>query len=184
MKRFICGVATVLVLSWCSSYGGNVLYSYDSNNRLAAVNYGEGSQSYSFDMAHNITDVDSSRDADGDGVDDAWEQYYFGSTASTNTDSDADGVSDLAEFGAGTDPLSGSSLMEMVQVSNNGTNGFVLRWASETNQTYSVARATNLIQNSFASLSTNLPATPPQNVYTDSTASGSSVFFYRVGVEQ
>ena len=182
MRLFIsCALA---VLS-CSAYGGNILYSYDSNNRLSSVNYANGSQSYSFDVAHNVTAVESSGDSDADGLDDAWEQFYYGTTSSTNTDSDGDGFPDLAEFAVGTDPFDSSSLMEMVQVSRgSGTNGFVLRWASETNQSYSVARASSLTTNSFSFLSTNIAATPPQNVFTDSTASGSAVFFYRVGVER
>ena len=181
MQRFISCALAVLC---CSAYGGNILYSYDSNNRLTSANYADGSQSYSFDEAHNVTAVESASDSDADGLDDSWEQYYYGTTSSTNTDSDHDGVSDLAEFASGTDPFDSLSLMEMVQATRSGTNGFVLRWASETNQIYSIARSTNLTQNSFIFLSTNVPATPPQNVYTDSTATGSAVLFYRVGVEQ
>ena len=181
MLRFISGL--VLVLS-SLAYGGNILYSYDSNNRLTSVNYSDGSQSFTFDEAHNVTAVESSGDVDSDGLDDSWEQYYYGTTSSTNTDSDGDGFSDLAEYGAGTDPFDDSSLMELIQVSPAGSNTFVLRWASETNQTYAVARSSSLTTNSFSFLSTNVAATPPENVYTDSTASGSAVFFYRVGVEQ
>ena len=181
MKRFMWGMLAGLS---CFAYGGNILYSYDSNNRLSSVNYSDGSQAFTFDEAHNVTAIESSGDADSDGLDDSWEQYYYGTTSSTNTDSDGDGFSDLAEYGAGTDPFDDSSLMELLQVSPSGSNTFVLRWASETNQTYAVARSTSLTTNSFSFLSTNIPATPPQNVYTDSTASGSAVFFYRVGVEQ
>ena len=131
-----------------------------------------------------MTAVESSGDADADGLDDQWEQYYYGTTSSTNSDSDGDGFPDLAEYGAGTDPFDDSSLMELLQVTQSGSNTFVLRWASETNQTYEVSRSTDLTQDSFSYLSTNIAATPPENVYTDSTASGSAIFFYRVGVEQ
>jgi hypothetical protein len=48
-------------------------------------------------------------DSDGDGIDDSWEIYWFGNldTATATSDSDHDGISDLAEFrlrGLGLDP--------------------------------------------------------------------------------
>ena len=48
-----------------------------------------------------------SGDTDHDGMDDDWEMQWFGTLARDGTgDFDGDGVSDLAEFLAGTDPTS------------------------------------------------------------------------------
>jgi len=50
-----------------------------------------------------------SPDTDGDGMDDDWERYYFGSLSWDGSfDFDGDGQSDLAEFRAGTDPTKAS----------------------------------------------------------------------------
>lgn len=46
-------------------------------------------------------------DTDGNGLPDAWEMEHFGHIGiNPNADSDGDGVSNLDEFNAGTDPLS------------------------------------------------------------------------------
>ena len=51
-----------------------------------------------------------SGDTDGDGVPDAFEQYYYGTLIkNAASDTDGDGVSMLAEYTAGTNPLYGNS---------------------------------------------------------------------------
>ena len=62
----------------------------------------------------------------------------------------------------------------------SGTN-VVLRWNSITNNTYAVYSATNLLHG-FSVLSSNMPATPPMNTYTD-TIHGVKQKFWRVIVE-
>ena len=52
----------------------------------------------------------------------------------------------------------------------------VLQWTSGTGQTYSVMAATNLLA-PYTPVASNLPATPPLNVYTTETDSASTSFF-------
>jgi hypothetical protein len=60
----------------------------------------------------------------------------------------------------------------------------VIRWSSESNRFYNLSRTTNLLQ-SFAAVTdaTNLPATPPENVYTNPVPDGAAAF-YRINVHQ
>ena len=52
-------------------------------------------------------------DSDGDGIPDAYEYYYYGTLANgAASDTDGDGVSLLAEFTAGTNPLYGNSHLD------------------------------------------------------------------------
>lgn len=52
-------------------------------------------------------------DEDGDGVPDAWEQYYFGTTDNAaDSDTDGDGRTLLAEYTAGCSPVFGNAYQE------------------------------------------------------------------------
>ena len=56
-----------------------------------------------------------SDDSDGDGMDDAWELTYFGTLTRDGTgDYDRDGMSDLDEFVAGTNPTLASDVLEFL----------------------------------------------------------------------
>jgi hypothetical protein len=86
-------------------------------------------------------------DTNHNNISDAWEQYYFGS-ASTNrtqsTDSDHDGMTDYAEFIAGTNPTNATSKLIFLP-STVQTDGFVkLQWAAIPGRAYQVLNSTNL----------------------------------------
>lgn len=97
-------------------------------------------------------------------------------------DSDGDGVPDWAEQIAGTNPFDANSVFKAstdIQPAPGG--GLIIKWSSVTGKTYSVHRTTNLGQG-FAQLAANLPATAPLNQYTDSSATNSGPYFYRIQV--
>ena len=85
-------------------------------------------------------------DANRNGISDAWEQDYFGSVSTNRTqltDSDHDGMSDYAEFIAGTDPTNPASRFyftgETVQ-----SNLVQMQWTVVTNRLYQVNLSTDL----------------------------------------
>lgn len=127
-------------------------------------------------------------DTDGDGMPDLWEFLQFGSITNANqwSDSDGDGLRDFYERLAGTNPKDSSSCLGIHNLPcvPDGNQGFVLQWYSITSKTYHVDRATSLV-NGFTTLQpTNVPATPPMNVHTDSTATGQGSYFYKVRMDQ
>ncbi len=62
-------------------------------------------------------------------------------------------------------------------------NGIVLRWLSRGNEFYRVLRATNLSPSAFDIRRSAIPATPPENVYTDAVKNAGAVF-YRIEVDR
>ncbi len=67
-----------------------------------------------------IRDVDT----DNDGLPDDWEMFYFGNLdQGANDDPDHDGVSNLAEYRAGTDPTKAASVFRITM-----TNQTTLHW--------------------------------------------------------
>jgi hypothetical protein len=66
-------------------------------------------------------------DSDADGLPDDWENFYFGSLASGATnDADGDGVTNLAEFQAGTIPNDGASQFKVLSLQQQANTSELL----------------------------------------------------------
>jgi len=129
-------------------------------------------------------------DSDGNGLPDCWEQAFFGRIGvDPNADPDQDGMSNLAEYLAGTDPSDPDSLFKFISIepaSTNGpisTNGVIITWSSTTNKLYSLQRSFDLLTG-FADIKTNIAATPTTNSYQDTTATGIGPYFYRLKLDR
>ncbi len=161
----------------------------DGDNRYISGNYlgitaPPTNGNYGFNMV-DLTPIEvgmPSADSDGDGIPDSWERQYFSSLSilAANSDYDGDGARDHDEYLAGTNPKDAQSCFAATGVSNDsGVLGrFVIRWQSINNKTYELFSSTN-IEAGFNSLSSGIPATPPENAYTDSVQ-GMELRFYRI----
>ncbi len=144
------------------------------------------SQSYAIDD-FRIQGVQFSGDSDMDYMADEWEATHGLNTNDFNDaglDADTDGMSNYAEFRAGTDPNIASSRFELKLEKDSGGTGhlFELRWNSISNRWYTVQRATNLVDG-FSVLETGIESQPPMNIYQDATATNAPSYFYKIEVE-
>jgi hypothetical protein len=130
-------------------------------------------------------------DSDGDGIPDNWMMQYFGHATGqasdlslAQDDADGDGMSNLAEYLAGTNPKDAHSYLSITGIGVGGTNGVQIRWGSASNKLYSLQRAVALSGGlGFTNIAEHILSTPPENVYLDATATNSPSLFYRVKVE-
>lgn len=124
-------------------------------------------------------------DQDHDGMPDAWEKTYFGSTnqpaSGPGGDYDHDGVSNIDEFRAGTDPTNPNSCLRVTDILRPGGHEAV-SWGAAPYRSYSVEFATNLSNGAWVPLGTvtNLQTTGLQH-FDDYTSSSQPVRFYRIG---
>jgi subtilisin family serine protease len=125
-------------------------------------------------------------DTDANGLPDWWELQYFGHLTGTdpNADSDHDGMSNLAEWLAGTNPTNAASSLRLTVLSVTNFNTVLLSWQSVAGKSYRLERSTNLMTGFDSVVSTNIAATPPTNAATDTAILPGDARFYRVGVEQ
>ena len=122
-------------------------------------------------------------DLDGNGLPDAWERLYFGGTGvDPFADPDRDGMNNLAEYKAGTNPNDFQSQFRFVKITSR-TNGVMVEWSSVTNRIYSVLRSSD-VQTGFQVLAGNRQATPPLNSYLDTTAAPPGPYFYLLRLQE
>jgi len=164
------------------AFAGETTYEYDSNSRLKSASYTNGvTADYKYDLAHNLTGIGQVADTDDDGLPDYWEIKHFGNLTTTDgtEDQDGDGLTDLEEYLAASDPTSASSSF-LFYGSPPSPTTFIVRWASASNRTYTINYTTNLME-SFSVLATNVVGTPPVNEYSHTIAAFHT--FYRVELE-
>jgi len=119
----------------------------------------------------------------GNIVPDEWYLSHFGEIRADGADSDADGMSNMEEYLAGTNPDDDTSYLGFTGLPVSGVPGeFLVRWQSVSNKFYTLQAATNLLTGFDSILETGIPATPPENVHTDNVGTA-GMRFYRIRLE-
>ena len=125
-------------------------------------------------------------DSDGNGLADAWEQQFFGRIGvDPHADPDGDGLNNLREYRAGTNPNDPQSRFEIVNI-NPVPGGIQLLWSSEPLRTYRVRRSSTLLgpPSAYEVIRSGLAATPPFNQFVDTNVTGPNTGFYVIQIEE
>jgi hypothetical protein len=130
----------------------------------------------------DLTLLQSDQDSNGNGLPDGWQLQYFGHLGiDPNDDPDHDGMSNLAEYIAGTAPNDPSSNFRLLNARKDSPDGIVISWSSVVNRTYSVLRSTNLFTG-FQVIATGVISTPPATQYQDNPPAQGTMYFYKVSI--
>lgn len=100
-----------------------------------------------------------------------------GAGQNPNGDDDGDGLSNNAEYLAGTDALNANSLLSIVEQKRASGNKVSVKWNSAQHRLYDLERSTS-VTGQYTVVGSGLSALPPFNTYTDSVSS--AVYFYRI----
>jgi glucose/arabinose dehydrogenase/sugar lactone lactonase YvrE len=156
---------------WVSTFAGTSISGQANGpGRVAQFN---GAVGLCVDTNGNVYVADSgnncireiSPDSAGIGIPDWWQIRYFGYMGiDPNADPDDDGMSNIAEFWAGTDPTDPASVFKVVDVTLNGA-GTRISWNSVLGKSYIVQYSSNLI--SWNTLGSPIPGNGSVVSFTD-----------------
>jgi len=127
-----------LIAQYTNTFGytnGDILIGYDDNFASAGT-------ADNFAIFDNIR-VETVPDIDGNGIADAWELQYFGQYGiDPDGDADGDGMSNLREYYAGTNPTNAASAFRLLSATKTNNN-IRLDWTAVGGHSYVVQVATN-----------------------------------------
>ncbi len=132
--------------------------------------------------------IATSVDTVGDGIPDWWRAQFFGGTGSTTNsqscaacDPDGDGMSNLQEYLADTNPTNSASFLALVGLSLQ-TNGMAISWIGGIGATQVIESSYELPApgGAWFALFTNLPPTAITNTFIQTGGLTSSNQFYRI----
>ena len=186
MKLWQTVVLIVLVsgAAWAATQ-----YQYDAVNRLKRADYADGrSVSYHYDAQGNIIACVVVALVNSRGVTDAWELQYFSQTGLVTavSDHDHDGLKDVAEFMAGTNPTNAASCLAIGSASPpSATNAVAqVEWQSVADKFYRIDRATNLLATpAFVPVAHDIRGLAGTTRWTDTAPSSGGVSYYRITLE-
>jgi hypothetical protein len=128
----------------------------------------------------NLFAVESAADGNGDGLPDAWQQRRLPPAASgPGDDADSDGLSNLAEFQAGTDPMDSASVTKILAIEMRGTD-IVIRFTSVAGKIYRVERTRDLSSGVWEAMADRVPGNGGSLEVTDASRHNLGSGFYRV----
>ena len=127
----------------------------------------------------------NAHDSDFDGLWDTWETTYFGGVNAVNSDADddydKDGMSNLVEFRAGTDPTDAASSLRITAFEKLA-NSVRIDWRGETERSYRILRADDLSSGNWVPLMEQIVGLPSEN--SESLIQSEATGYYKVALDE
>jgi len=124
----------------------------------------------------------------GDGIPDWWRQYYFGGDGITTNaqsgataDPDGDGMSNLTEYQAGSNPIDKRSVVRVFALDTTG-NVVNLHFNTELGQSFFLERTTDLMTGGWTNVGSNVWGRTDSATVGDVWSNKSVKAFYRIRV--
>jgi hypothetical protein len=126
-------------------------------------------------------------DSDGDGIPDGWESFYGlnpNDLGDANQDLDGDGMTNLQEYVAGTDPTNASSVLKISSISSDPLSGAAsFSFPSVNGKLYRIEFNNDLaVPNGWQTLQDNVVGTGGEIQITDPDAASHLRRFYRARI--
>ncbi len=123
--------------------------------------------------------VSEADDTNQNGLPDYWEELYFGgpTKADPAADDDGDGMTNVQEFLAGTNPLDANSVLRIDSILRT-PGGLEIQFPSVSGKTYRIEYSSDL--QTWAALPTNIPGTGGAIRLSIADPSSASWMFYRL----
>lgn len=93
-------------------------------------------------------------------------------------DTDGDGLVDGIEVRGGLNPLDPLSVLRVSSISLSGTDAVALSWSGQTNRTYRVHRAEDVMQRDYVTLTNGLPGVQPLTRFIDARGTNATAFYW------
>lgn len=150
LVRVDAGQPATLSLNWQqidesqATPGSGAALTGSGGLKITEISDASGTGDYIYEFVELVYDAAApapGSDADGDGLDDAWELDNFGSITNAGfaTDADDDGFPDGHEFVAGTDPNDELSYLQVDELQTlAGSGAWSIRWLGATGRVYRV----------------------------------------------
>ena len=156
-----------------------------------------GTYQFTFNDTNFAYSVQSlSGDSVGDGIPDAWRAQYFSNQPTNNIngtttnsvscatcDPDGDGMNNLQEYLAGTDPTNPASFFHVTAVQPSGAN-YLVSFTSVTGKVYDVESSIDLVTGTWSVVTNNLAGNNGTIQITDPGAAVVPQRFYRARLTQ